>query len=219
MKRDKASYIGFLFDLDGVIIDSEREYTRIWAQINREFPSGVPDLEVKIKGCTLTKILTENYHDDVTRAAVSDRLHQLENEMKYDYLPHALNFLQELKRRNLPTVLVTSSDNKKMDHLRDEIPDIFDYFRYVVTGDMVNSSKPNPEGYLKGADLIKCAPENCVVFEDSLQGVMAGKNAGSYVIGMEGTVPRESLAPYSHIIIKNFRDIDLDSLIHKLKER
>ena len=211
--------IGFLFDLDGVIIDSENEYTRIWAQIDSEFPTGIPDFAHKIKGCTLTKILTENYKDEDTREKVCDRLHQLEAKMKYDYLPFVKEFLDELKKRDLPCVLVTSSDNKKMEHLWEELPELKHYFRHIVTGSEVKTSKPSPEGYILGAGAIKCKPQNCVVIEDSLQGVMAGKNAGALVVGVAGTLPAETITPYSDILINSFEQVDLDSLIPQLKTR
>lgn len=211
--------IGFLFDLDGVIIDSESQYTRIWGQIDSEYPTGIENFPHKIKGSTLTKILTENYPTEDLREAVAHRLHQLENEMHYSFLPHAKEFLIDLNKRMLPCVLVTSSDDMKMNHLWEELPELKDYFNYIITGNLVKTSKPSPEGYLLGASKIGRKPENCVVFEDSLQGVQAGKNAGAYVVGVIGTLNAETLAPYSHKLINNFNEIDLDILIRELQER
>lgn len=211
--------IGFLFDLDGVIIDSESEYTRIWDKIEMEFPTGIPNFSQVIKGCTLSKILNDNYSTDATRSAVEIRLHELENQMKYEFLPYAKEFLEKLKKRDLPCALVTSSDNKKMEHLWEEIPELQQMFDYIVTGSQVSKSKPDPEGYLLGASKINCCPQRCVVFEDSLQGVMAGQNAGAYVVGVKGTVAEEKLAPYSHIMVCNFNEIDLDNLILTLQNR
>lgn len=216
---DSANKIGFLFDLDGVLINSEEEYSRIWAQINREFPTGVPNLEKVIKGCTLHKILKDFFPDDETREAVSKRLHEMEKEMHYDYLPFAKNFLVKLKEIGVPCALVTSSDNKKMQHLRDELPDIFSFFEYIVTGDQVSTSKPSPEGYILGAGKIGCRPEKCAVFEDSLQGVMAGQNAGAYVAGVVGTLEKETLNPHCDILINDFSELDLDNLIQILLKR
>ena len=209
--------IGFLFDLDGVIIDSENEYSKIWAQINREFPTGVEDLEKNIKGGTLTKILNDHYDSEETRKSVANRLHELEGGMHYEYLPHAEEFLIFLKEQRYPTVLVTSSDNEKMNHLWEQLPHLKDYFNFIITGDLVKTSKPSPEGYLLGASKIACNPKRCVVFEDSLQGVMAGQNAGALVVGVVGTLPKEKLAPYSHILINSFDEIDFEDLIQKLE--
>lgn len=211
--------VGFLFDLDGVIIDSESQYTKIWTQINQEFPTGVDNLAIIIKGCTLPKILNDYYPEDEVKEKVSHRLHELENQMKYEYLPAAKEFLEELVSRNLPTALVTSSDNTKMKHLWEELPDIRKYFDFIITGDLVKTSKPSPEGYLLGASKLNIDPKNCVVFEDSLQGVMAGKNAGAFVIGVAGTLPSEKLQPYANIIINRFDELDLDALILKVKYR
>lgn len=61
---------GFLFDLDGVLIDSEKEYSKIWSQVNCEYPSGTPSLEKIIKGCTLDKILDDHYPDSEIRVKV-----------------------------------------------------------------------------------------------------------------------------------------------------
>lgn len=215
---DQSYSPGFLFDLDGVIINSESEYSRIWIKINEEYPTGIDKMEEKIKGCTLSKILNEYYSDNETRDAVAKRLHELEDEMVYDYLPFAESFLQKLKEKNIRCALVTSSDNKKMDHLVKDIPDILSYFDFVVTGDMVTKSKPSPEGYLLGAEKICKDPKRCVVFEDSLQGVMAGKNAGALVVGIAGTLPAETLRPYSDLIINDFSELNPEDLILKIFE-
>lgn len=211
--------IGFLFDLDGVIIDSENEYTKIWSKIDEEYPTGIDNFAFKIKGSTLSKILTENYPVQSLRDKVAERLHELENQMTYSYLPFARDFLIELNNRNLDCVLVTSSDNEKMRHLWDQIPELKDLFKFIITGDLVTSSKPNPEGYLLAASKIDADARKCVVFEDSLQGVMAGKNAGAFVVGVAGTLSHESLAPFSNIIIDNFNELNIDNLIHTLTER
>lgn len=211
--------VGFLFDLDGVIIDSESEYSRIWAKINCEFPTGIKNLEKKIKGCTLIKILSDYYPDPIISEKVAERLHQLESEMNYNFLPYSEEFILNLREIGIPRVLVTSSDEKKMQQLWKQLPQLKDYFDYIITGNLVKSSKPSPEGYLLGAQKIKCSPKNCVVFEDSLQGVMAGRNAGSLVVGVRGTFPEETIAPYSDYLINNFQEIDLDSLIQELAQR
>ena len=210
---------GFLFDLDGVLIDSEREYSKIWAQVNKEYPSGTDSLEKVIKGCTLDKILNDHYPDHATRKNVVKRLYQLEGMMKYEYLPGAENLLKSLKRLNQPIVLVTSSNNDKMAHLDEEIPELRGLFDFIVTADLITKSKPDPEGYLLGAEKIERKIANCVVFEDSLQGVKAGRNAGAFVIGISGTMPRETLQPFADIVIDSLTELDPEKLIKIAIER
>lgn len=210
---------GFLFDLDGVLIDSETEYSKIWAQVNSEYPTGVKSLESVIKGCTLDKILDDHYPDAEVRKKVVKRLYELEGKMKYRYLPGAHELLSCLRDRKIPAALVTSSNDVKMAHLDEELPDIRDYFNFIVTADLISKSKPDPEGYLLGASSIGCDIEKCVVFEDSLQGVKAGHNSGAYVIGVAGTLPREILEPYSDIVVESLEEIELESLLNILENR
>ncbi len=213
--NNKGNY-GFLFDLDGVLIDSESEYSRIWATVNKEYPTGVSNLEVKIKGCTLEKILDDYYRDPEIRNKVVDRLYSLEGQMKYAYLPGAKQLLEKLQRENIPAVMVTSSNDDKMRHLDEELPDIRSFFNHIITADLITRSKPDPEGYLKGASMIEKDIKKCVVLEDSLQGVKAGKNAGAYVIGVIGTLPEEVLAPYSDLLVHSLEEIDLDFIKKEL---
>lgn len=210
---------GFLFDLDGVLIDSEKEYSKIWAQVNSEYPSGTANLESVIKGCTLDKILADHYPDKEIQKKVVARLYELEGKMSYVYLPGARNLLEKLRQRGLPAVLVTSSNDDKMAHLDDEIPEIRSYFSFIVTANLIKKSKPDPEGYLLGASKISCRPSDCVVFEDSIQGVKAGQRAGAYVVGVAGTNSRDKLEPYSDIVVDSLEEIDLDSLLKAIEDK
>ncbi len=210
---------GFLFDLDGVLIDSETAYSEIWTRIEREYPTGIEDFARKIKGTTLEKILSDNYPDASTRAKVEARLYELEGQMKYTPLPGAVELLSTLNGRGIPAVIVTSSNDKKMQHLWSDLPDFRQYFRKIVDGDMVTHSKPDPEGYLLGASLIDRKPEHCVVFEDSLQGVKAGHNSGAYVVGVAGTLPAETIAPYCDMVVDTLEDFDVEGLVEILEDR
>ncbi len=210
---------GFLFDLDGVLIDSENAYSEIWTRIEREYPTGIEDFARKIKGTTLEKILSDNYPDASTRAKVEARLYELEGQMKYTPLPGAVELLSTLNRRGIPAVIVTSSNDKKMQHLWSDLPDFRQYFRKIVDGDMVTHSKPDPEGYLLGASLIDRKPEHCVVFEDSLQGVKAGHNSGAYVVGVAGTLRAETIAPYCDVVVDTLEGFDVEGLVKILENR
>lgn len=211
--------VGFLFDLDGVLIDSEKEYSKIWAQINHEYPSGKDNLEVVIKGCTLDKILADNYPDADIQKKVTERLYELEGKMRYRYLPGAFELLRSLKERDMPAVMVTSSNDDKMAHLDEELPDIRSYFTYIVTANQITESKPDPEGYILGAARIGLRATDCIVFEDSIQGVTAGQNAGAYVVGVAGTNTSEALQPFSDMVVDSLIDIDVDILIGSLQRK
>lgn len=190
----------YLFDLDGVLVDSETEYTRIWEKIGNEFPTGIKDLARRIKGTTIDNILATYFPEPERGSAVRARLYELEGSMSFNVFPGARLLLDTLKEGGIPCALVTSSNNVKMRLLWGQNPDLKDYFQAIVTADQVKRSKPDPEGYLKAAEMLGMDPKDCTVVEDSLQGVKAGKNAGCRVIGVAGTLPAEVLAPFSDIL-------------------
>ena len=125
--------------------------------------------------------------------------------MKYKLIPEALSLLRKLKEAGIPTALVTSSNEVKMAHLWEQLPELKSYFDTIITADQITGSKPDPEGYLMAAASLSKNIEECVVVEDSLQGVMAGKNAGAFVIGVAGTLDADVLRPYSNVVV---RDLD-----------
>lgn len=215
----KNPLIGCLFDLDGVIIDSERLYTKIWEAIEVQWPTGIENFAYKIKGTTLEDILDRYFPDPVVQRQVVDELYRLEGLMIYRPLPGAVEFLDRLKACGIPTALVTSSNDKKMAHLWSDMPELKQDFEVIITGDEVHNSKPDPEGYLTAASEIGVNPKNCAVFEDSLQGVKAGRGAGAYVVGVAGTLKAEDIAPYCDRIVNSLSEIDIDELMNILKDR
>lgn len=211
--------IACLFDLDGVLIDSERIYTKIWEAIEKQWPTGIDNFPYKIKGTTLEDILDTYFPDEHVRKNVVKELYRLEGMMVYEPLPGAMDFITTLKEKKVPIALVTSSNNLKMDHLWIDMPELKDKFDVVITGDQVHNSKPDPEGYLAAAKALGVPSVNCAVFEDSLQGVKAGHAAGSYVVGVAGTLKAEDIAPYSDIVVNSLSEVDVDSLINTLSDR
>lgn len=198
-----------LFDLDGVLIDSEPEYSRIWTEIGKSFGVTDPIFSTKIKGCTLPEILNL-YFEPRVHGEVILKLNEKEQKMHYAWLPGAHELLKEIKDRGIPAALVTSSNEIKMRHLHDERPELAGYFECLITADMISRSKPDPEGYLLGAQKIGIPAERCIVFEDSLQGVKAGRAAGAYVVGLCTTLPAEQLSPYCDQIVRDLSEIKLN---------
>jgi len=217
-KMNVHKKIGFLFDLDGVLIDSETEYTRIWQKIDRAYPTGVQDFAIKIKGQTLPEILNRHYPAHMHRH-VTEMLNRMEQKMRYEMLPGAREILENLHDRQLGCVLVTSSNDIKMQHLREEQPDLESFFTDIVTADRIRHSKPDPEGYLLGAKILGAEPQRCVVFEDSVQGVRAGHAAGAYVVGLTTTLPSRQLEEYCDVIVGTLAETDLDKIITLLEKR
>ena len=210
--------IACLFDLDGVLVDSERIYTKIWEAIEKHWPTGIENFAYKIKGTTLEDIL-ERHFPEVAREDITKELLRLEGMMIYRPMPGAIEFIDALKAKGIPVALVTSSNGLKMDHLWHDMPGFKEKFDVIITGDEVTNSKPDPEGYLAAAKALGVDPKRCAVFEDSLQGVKAGNAAGAFVIGVAGTLKASDIQPFSDIVVNAVADIYPDRLEETLKAR
>ena len=210
--------IACLFDLDGVLVDSERIYTKIWEAIEKQWPTGIENFAYKIKGTTLEDILARHFPEDA-REDITKELLRLEGMMIYGPMPGAIEFIDALKAKGIPVALVTSSNGLKMDHLWHDMPGFKEKFDVIITGDEVSNSKPDPEGYLAAAKALGVDPKRCAVFEDSLQGVKAGNAAGAFVIGVAGTLKASDIQPFSDIVVNAVADIYPDRLEETLKAR
>ena len=204
--------VGVLFDLDGVLIDSERLYTKFWEDIEKTYPTNVENFALIIKGNALFKILNsyfpKNIHQDII-----DRVHQFEHNITYPIYDGVIDFLKSLKEQGIPTAIVTSSDNVKMDTLYKTYPYFRQYFDVVISGSDVTESKPHPQGYIMAADKIGCSPNDCYVFEDSIQGIDAGLAAGAIVIGLTTNNPAEKIKNKAHALIDSFVDFNITKML------
>lgn len=194
-----------LFDLDGVLVDTEGIYTQIWSSINEKFPTGKENFALAIKGMTLPNILS-TYFAVADHNAVVAMLEKSEKTMPYPLFPKTMPFLDFLRSNNIPAAIVTSSNDSKIARLFSMYPGFRDHFAAVVTDSHVSHGKPDPEGYLLGARLLGTDIKDCVVIEDSINGLIAGRNAGARLVAMATTNPPELLRPFTTLIADNFDD-------------
>jgi len=203
---------GVLFDLDGVLIDSESAYTEFWSDIDRIYPTGINNYAIAIKGTTLEEIM-KHYDDDAVKADILHRINEFQASMVYTLFPGVIDFLTSLRNRGIPTAIVTSSDDRKMRRLFEQMPDFRGYFDAVIDASQVTRSKPDPQGYLLGAKAIGLKASDCYVFEDSIQGLGAGKAAGATVIAVATTYPADVLKGKAAMVIGGFEEISVDKML------
>lgn len=204
---------GVLFDLDGVVVDSESIYTQFWSDIDKLYPTGVENFAIAIKGNTLQRILADYFPDNDVKQDILERIKDFEINMRYKPFAEAIRFINELKRNQFRIAIVTSSSQKKMDNLYAQNPGFREMFDAVVTGDMVSHSKPDPEPYLLGAEAIGMAPESCYVFEDSISGIESGIRAGATVIGLATTLPYDKIDGKAHLTINDFTGFHVGDML------
>ena len=204
---------GVLFDLDGVVVDSESIYTQFWSDIDKLYPTGVENFAIAIKGNTLQRILADYFPDNDVKQDILERIKDFEINMRYKPFAEAIRFINELKRNQFRIAIVTSSSQKKMDNLYAQNPGFREMFDAVVTGDMVSHSKPDPEPYLLGAKAIGVAPESCYVFEDSISSIESGIRAGATVIGLATTLPYDKIDGKAHLTINDFTGFHVGDML------
>lgn len=202
-----------LFDFDGVIADTETQYTEFWNRIGREY-LGQEEFGHTIKGQTLVQIFGKYFESmDREQEEIVPQLNEFEANMSYDYIPGAQAFMKELKAAGIPMAIVTSSNDIKMSNAYKAHPELLELVDKVLTSEYFSKSKPDPECFLKGMEFLGGTPEETVVFEDSFHGIAAGRAAGAKVIGLATTNKREAIAPLCDMVIDDFTYLSLRDLI------
>ena len=200
-----------LFDLDGVVFDTEPQYTVFWGNQCREFHPEHPGLEHEIKGQTLDQIYDTWFNGNLKeiRPLLTERLNDYEAQMDYVYVAGFEEFVADLKKQNVKTAVVTSSNQLKMESVYRTHPEFKLLFDAILTSEDFEYSKPHPDCYLKAAARFGAKPEECTVFEDSFNGLKSGRAAGMTVIGLATTNPEEAIAPLCDKVIKDYTDVSV----------
>ncbi|WP_340064532.1 beta-phosphoglucomutase [Ascidiimonas aurantiaca] len=211
---------GFIFDLDGVIVDTAHFHFLAWrktaAQLGFEL---TPERNELLKGVSridsLHKIL-EWADKKVDNETFNHLAHEKNNDYlsfvskmtRDDVLPGVYDFIKDLKAMNAPVALGSASKNAKTILEKTEL---LEMFTVIVDGNSVTHAKPDPEVFLTAAKLINTEPSECFVFEDSVAGVTAANLAGMISIG----IGKKEVLGHAQYIFSGFTEINID-LIEKL---
>ena len=210
MRQLKAA----LFDLDGVVFDTEPQYTIFWGSQCRLYHPEHPGLEHEIKGSTLQQIYDKWWSGELEkeRPIVTQKLNDFEAQMDYDYIAGFETFVRDLRKNGMRTAVVTSSNMPKMESVFRARPEFKSLFDAILTSEDFAESKPSPDCYLKGAERFGVSPDECVVLEDSINGLKSGRAAGMFVVGLTTTNTKENIQLLSNIQIPDYQDIDYKKL-------
>lgn len=197
-----------IFDLDGTLVDS----MWIWHEIDVEYLGRynipIPDrLQADIEGMSFDEVAI--YFKE--RFAIPDSLEQIKeswNSMAWDKYerevclkPGVKAFLDACRTRGIKLGIATSNSRKLLDNIS-QVHGLQDYFTCTLTGCEITKGKPAPDIYLAVAEKLGVRPEHCLVFEDIIPGIMAGKNAGMKICAVEDAysadirVQKQDLADY-----------------------
>jgi len=211
MKQMKAA----LFDLDGVVFDTEPQYTVFWGSQCRLYHPEHPGLEHEIKGSTLTQIYDRWFSGELTQEqpVITQRLDAFEAQMTFEYIAGFEALIADLHAHGVKTAVVTSSNIPKMESVYRAQPSFRQLFDAILTSEDFAHSKPHPDCYLRAAARFGADPSECVVFEDSFNGLKSGRAAGMKVVGVATTNPAESIASLSDIQITDYENVGYEQLM------
>ena len=185
--------VGFLFDLDGVIVDTAKYHFLAWKDLASELgiPFTLRDNE-RLKGVSRMasfEIILEiggRTMAEADKLAYCTRkndvyLSYIDQLKKDEVLPGAREFLENAKAAGIPVALGSASKNARRILDKLELSGLFDA---IIDGTVVSSAKPDPEVFLKGAQALNLNPESCIVFEDSFAGIEAAHRGSMKAVGV-----------------------------------
>ena len=202
----------FLFDMDGVIADSNPYHRRAWEAFNRRYGLETTEsMQQSMYGRRNDQIVRDFFgaglaDEEVTaRGAAKEAIFRemIADQMESMLVPGLREFLE--RYRDTPKAVASNAEPANVDLLLQQTG-LRPYFRVVLNGHQVSHPKPDPEIYLRAAELLQTEPAACIVFEDSHSGVAAGRAAGMRVIALSTTFGH---LPGTVLTIDNFRSREL----------
>lgn len=210
---ERCENVAVLFDFDGVVMDTEKQYSLFWNQVGREY-LGLTDLEALVKGQTLTYIFKTFFPRKIReQEMITTALNRFELEMNYEYVPGVQEFVAEVQRQGVETAVVTSSNTQKMEAVYREHPEIKEMFGHILTAEMFAHSKPDPECFLLGMKVCGSTPETTFVFEDSVNGLKAARASEATVIGLTTTNAKDIVEPLCDWLLEDFNGFSFQKML------
>ncbi|MBV6645885.1 MAG: HAD family phosphatase [Cyclobacteriaceae bacterium] len=209
--------IGLIFDMDGVIVDNHKFHFQSWQKLSEKYnqPLDEDNYRKHMNGRTLDEVVSFLFGDKLDTQQAQEVGNEKEALYRELYGPHLtptkglLDFLDTCKNEQIPLVVGTSAPTENVDFTLDGLG-IRHYFDDILDRRMVTKGKPHPEIYQKCAKAINRENANCIVFEDALSGIQAGKSAGSKIVALATSHDRSELS--GDIIIDDFTQINLQQI-------
>jgi len=210
----QSKFKAALFDLDGVVFDTEPQYSVFWGGICRQYHPEHPGLEHEIKGQTLTQIYDRWFSGSLLseQDSITSRLNDYEQQMSYEYIAGFESLIATLHSRGVKTAVVTSSNIPKMESVYRHQPGFTALFDAILTSEDFDRSKPDPDCYQKAAQRLGAESDECIVFEDSFNGLKSGRAAKMAVVGLATTNPVEAIKPLSDLQLKDYEGVSFEQL-------
>ena len=214
--------LSIIFDLDGVLIDSNPYHKKSWKTFCEKHNISITDeiLEKKVFGRTGNEAIPILFGKQIEDSLIKSYTEEVDAIYRDSFRPYikpvsgSVDFLKMLKQEQIPTAIATSAPPKNVEFVMENI-EIAQYLDIIVDNTFISKGKPNPEIYLKTAELLNRNPETCIVIEDSLSGVEAAVKAGMKVIGITTTHNENELSD-TDFVINDFSELNISTLYNIL---
>ena len=199
---DNLDFDGALFDMDGLVLDTEKVYHKVWKDAGKAYGYDVTEEMVSSLmggGYDNTKAMFErifgkDFPFDKVRKLRTEMLEEVFRKEPPEVKPGFKELISYLKETGRKTALATSTERERAMRLLASAGILEDTFDETVCGDEVSESKPNPEIFIKAAKKIGVPVSKCLIFEDSFNGIRAAHAAGAMPIMVPDTVlPTEEI--------------------------
>jgi HAD superfamily hydrolase (TIGR01509 family) len=212
---------GALFDWDGTVVDTKAAHEESWMRLARE--EGLyltSEMFQSSFGCTNGVIIPNAFKwtsDPARIKYLSDRKEVLYRAIVAGdsaeklALPGAVKLIRSLHAIGIPCAVGSSAPRANIEQIVGRLG-IADCFQALITSECVSRGKPDPEVFLKGAAAIGVEARDCVVFEDAVHGVEAGRAAGSKTVAVLTSNPRESFEGLADMIVVGLAEVSIDDL-------
>jgi beta-phosphoglucomutase len=210
-----------IFDMDGVLVDSNPFHLRKWMDLLREskIPYDPGELPEQILGKRNDDAFRLFFGPQLTPAERRRLSEQLEERFRAAFGPHAKplpgleSLMRQLEAVGIPMAVASSAMRPNVEFVVDALG-FRPFFRALISGDDVRFPKPHPEIYLKTAQQLGVQPAACVAFEDSFPGIGAVKAAGMKCVAIASTFPLEDLRACADLAVPSFEDLSIERLQH-----
>jgi len=202
-----------IFDLDGVIIDSNPEIEKFWhqwaAKTDRRLTlQNITEHIHGRKGVETLEALFNDISAETKETIIKDAI-EFDSRMNPEPIGGIYHFIQQLRALKIPLGLVTSSHNTRA-QLMLKKQQLENCFEAYVTAEDVTKGKPDPQPYITMAEKLHYQAEHCLVFEDAISGVLSAKAAGMEVIGINAEDAAERLLACGAVhVVKSFEELNV----------
>jgi beta-phosphoglucomutase family hydrolase len=208
-----------IFDLDGVIVESEDAHIEAEREIFQKYNVKISAEELHTYTGTMAKVMFTELIAKYKLNTTFEKINIQKEEILLKLLDKdaeptkgVLNLIQELKLEGIKLAVGSSSTRRMVDYILNKLK-LTQAFNRVITAEDIEHSKPNPEIFLKAAKELKVKPSQCLVIEDSKLGVEAAKSAGMKCAGYRNPHSGDQNLSKADVIIDDFSQIDIQKML------